>query len=211
MWKFINEKEQELDTIVPEYHSNNIFIRWIFNRRLNWAVKIAKKMKNLSILDAWCWDWRLAKMLSDSWCTDIIAIDFNKNVTNLKYKNVKFLCEDLTHTSFPDNYFDVIIILDVLEHFESLDIPLNELNRLLKKNWILIISMPTENLIYKVWRFILKGTFSMETWPWSWVHYHSANKLSKIIWNVFGKSKNVFHPFFPPFDLFHLSIFKSKK
>lgn len=211
MAKDINEKEQELETIVPEYLSKNLLIKWIFNRRLTWSVNSVKNYKNLSILDAWCGDWRLAKMLSDSWCTDVTAIDFNKNVTKLTYKNVKFSCEDLTKTSFTDNSFDIIIILDVLEHFENLDKPLAELNRLLKKDWKLLVSMPTENIIYKIGRFILKWTFSMEDWPGTGIHYHTAKNLSKIIANKFDKISNLFHPFFPPFDLFHLSIFKSKK
>lgn len=208
---FLDEKKQTLDSIVPEYQSKNPFIQWIFTHRLAWAVNQCGDDKNISVLDAGCGDGRVAKMLSEKGYIRITGIDFNENVTQLSVPNAEFLCEDLTKTTFQDNTFDVIIILDVLEHFENLNPPLVELRRILRPGGKLLVSMPTENIIYKIGRFILKWTFSMEEGPWTGIHYHGAKGLSREIEKFFTKKTRTFHPFFPPFDLFHLTVFQNNK
>lgn len=210
MTTLLDEKKQTLESIVPEYESKNPLIQWIFTKRLTWAVKQCKTPDE-AILDAGCGDGRVVEMLSKAWFTNITGIDFNENVTSLTVEHARFLCEDLTKTTFEDNTFDTIIILDVLEHFEHLEAPLGELKRILKPGGKLIVSMPTENIIYKIGRFLLKGTFSMVEWPGTGIHYHGATGLSKEIEKFFTKTSRTFHPFFPPFDLFHLSVFENSK
>ncbi|GAB0174361.1 MAG: hypothetical protein HHAS10_02400 [Candidatus Altimarinota bacterium] len=210
MTTLLDEKKQTLESIVPEYESKNPLIQWIFTKRLTWAVKQCKN-HNEAILDAGCGDGRVVRMLSNAGFTNITGIDFNENVTTLSVDNARFLCEDLTKTTFEDNVFDTIIILDVLEHFEFLEAPLSELRRILKPGGKLIVSMPTENIIYKIGRFLLKGTFSMVEGPGTGIHYHGASGLSKQIEKHFTRKSRCFHPFFPPFDLFHLSSFKNTK
>jgi SAM-dependent methyltransferase len=54
--------------------------------------------------------------------------------------NITFLPGDLTKTEFPDNYFDVITCISVMEHGVNLEKYFMEMNRILKKGGLLITS-----------------------------------------------------------------------
>lgn len=71
------------------------------------------------------------------------TVDIEDNDNNNTY------CLDLTKENIiPKNYYDVIYCLEVLEHtFEPSDL-LNQLNKLLKKNGILYISVPFQFRIH---------------------------------------------------------------
>ena len=56
---------------------------------------------------------------------------------------------------YPDEYFDLIFAADVLEHFRNSFNIQKEFKRVLKKNGYLIISGPTENLLYQLARKFL--------------------------------------------------------
>ena len=77
-------------------------------------------------------------------------------------------------------YFDEIFALDCLEHIDKLEFELNQIKRVLKNNGSLIISGPTENILYKLGRFIMKGT-------WNEV-YEDGEKHS---WNIFQIKKKI--------------------
>jgi SAM-dependent methyltransferase len=53
-----------------------------------------------------------------------------------------------TKLPFKNQYFDVILILDVLEHIENDQLVLNEINRVLKKNGTIIITSPGLSFIW---------------------------------------------------------------
>ncbi len=81
-------------------------------------------------------------------CLNLI---FNKKK---KRGKIKYIPGDITNTYFPDNYFEIITCLSVIEHGVNEDIYLEEMYRILKKNGLLIIStdywenkVDTNNLI----------------------------------------------------------------
>jgi SAM-dependent methyltransferase len=76
-------------------------------------------------------------------------------------KNIEV--KDALKTSITDlsaNSFDLIIALDVLEHVQDLPKTLNELLALLKPNGQLIVSGPTENILYQLGRRIAGPEYS---------------------------------------------------
>jgi SAM-dependent methyltransferase len=56
--------------------------------------------------------------------------------------------DDVLRTSFPDHYFDSVISLGVVEHFEEgPEAALREFSRLMKDDGLLFISVPTQNFL----------------------------------------------------------------
>jgi len=205
----IDEKRQKLETIVPEYISGSSLIKWLFLKRISYSINQVKYLKkDLAILDAGCGDWRVIKDLSKMGFTNLYGIDFNENVVLLNIDNAKVICWDLHSTSYKDNKFDVVIILDTLEHIKDVKNVIKELFRIIKNNWVLITSLPTENIFYKIGRFLLKGTFSMKDGPGTGIHYHTAKQLHTYIKKEFKCIKRYYIPFIPPLNLFNMFTYK---
>lgn len=205
----IDEKKQELETIVPEYNSKNPIIKWLFLKRIWYAISQVRDLpKNAAVLDAWCGDGRLLQDLSALDFKDLYGIDFNENVLQLNIQNAQIICGDLHGTWYKDEQFDAIIILDTLEHIEDVSNVIKELFRILKKDGIVITSLPTENIFYKIGRLLLKGTTSMQEGPWTGIHYHTADQLHTYIQKEFTCVKKHYLPWFPPFNLFNMFTYK---
>ncbi|MEM3609938.1 MAG: methyltransferase domain-containing protein [Candidatus Anstonellales archaeon] len=114
----------------------------------------------------------------------IVGIDINENVIQLKSLYEVYVM-NIEKTNFQDESFTHAFALDTLEHLENLEQPLTEIYRILKPKGSLIISMPTENYLYKIGRFLIKGTFSEEDGPCSKHFYNAKTLLEKI--KSFGK------------------------
>jgi len=63
-------------------------------------------------------------------------------------------------TSLPAHAFDLIIALDVLEHVDDLPRILSELLNLLKDGGQIIVSGPTENILYQIGRKLAGQEYS---------------------------------------------------
>ena len=133
----------------------------------------------------------------------------NINTLNNKIINCKFSNQNLMEMNFSNQKFDCIVCLDVLEHIKNIKKSIKEFKRILKSNKYLIISEPTESILYKFSRYILKGTYSKEIGPGAEVHYYNAYEIEKIIcssgFNLIYSKKI---PFYFPFDLFHINLYK---
>lgn len=208
--KTLDEKTQPLETIVPEYESGSRLVKWLFHKRVNWATKMTQKKSNrkdIAILDAGCGNGIWIKKLAELGYTNLHCIDFNEHVTEIIVPNAQFRCGDLAKTGYLDEQFDVIAILDVIEHIPDPTNVIKELKRILKPNGIILASLPTEHALYKLGRFILKGTFSSEDGPATGVHYHNAKDLDKRLQKHFQLITSKYVPTFPPFNLFNLKTY----
>jgi 2-polyprenyl-3-methyl-5-hydroxy-6-metoxy-1,4-benzoquinol methylase len=63
-------------------------------------------------------------------------------------------------SDLPANSYDLVIALDVLEHVKDLSRTLNELLALLKQGGQLIVSGPTENILYRLGRKVAGPEYS---------------------------------------------------
>lgn len=99
--------------------------------------------------------------------------------------------------------------MDVLEHFKNLEEPVREIKRIFKRNGLLVISAPTENLLYKLGRLLIKGTVSSEKGPCSSPHFYNAKAIKKFLNdNGFKIIKEKSLPFLPFFKLFIIISFR---
>ena len=137
------------------------------------------------MIDLGCGNGNLLKILESNFKNlNTYGVDILPEVLKIKeFVRAEVKICDLRMLNFPDNFFDVIFCLDTLEHFKSLTEPLAEIKRILKKDGLFIVSGPTESLLYKTGRFLIKGTFSMEKGPCAGTHFHNTKEIEKFILN----------------------------
>ncbi len=209
-----NALKMELAEIVPEYYSQSGIVQWLFHRRLKSALAFLKRFPAASLLDAGCGDGSFMQLIaSDDTLKALHAtgLDINPRITSLKnaMPHYSFVVGSLLKMDLPDESFDTVVSLDVLEHFENADVPVGEIRRVLKKGGHFITSEPVESLLYKSLRFLLKGTFSQESGPGSSPHHYNARGIDQVV-RAAGfirlESKKI--PLPTPLDLFHINLYE---
>ena len=93
------------------------------------------------ILEVGCDKGYFVKFLQQ--ITNAFGIDLNKEVISLADCNNLFV-RDATNTRFPDNYFTKIYSFHTIEHIPDLRKFFNEIDRILKKNGIVVLAYPCE-------------------------------------------------------------------
>jgi 2-polyprenyl-3-methyl-5-hydroxy-6-metoxy-1,4-benzoquinol methylase len=156
------------EAALPAYAHKNPIIDFIFWKRIDIAFNevISDKIINKNILDFGCGTGVLSYHLSKSGYS-MTAIDLDMSPKNqlseyITYPdNINFIEGDILKLNF-DKKFDSIIALDVLEHIplEVLPVFLKRFDDLLSPNGKIIISGPTENVLYKIGRFLAGSDFT---------------------------------------------------
>ena len=90
----------------------------------------------------------------------VVAIDIDENqlnsantlVSRCEIDNVEFILgkEENELGIFEDSAFDCIIADNVLEHIESTELIISEFYRILSDSGVLIVSVPSQNAIYRM-------------------------------------------------------------
>jgi len=68
--------------------------------------------------------------------------------------------------------YDVVVVADVLEHFENLNLPIPVLKTALSDGGILVTSLPTENFLYHALRWLFRIEKPVD-------HYHRAYEVER--------------------------------
>jgi len=106
-------------------------------------------------------------------CKNVYGIDPNEDLIKIakkRYPKIKFKIGSAEKIPFKDNYFDVVLLNDVLEHVNNEEKTLSEIYRVLKENGIIILTVPHKGLF----RF-------MDVDNYSWYARNKFPKLYKII------------------------------
>ena len=86
--------------------------------------------------------------LISQYCKELISCDINERDIafakswNQHLTNVTYQIEDALALTFPDDYFDLIISVEVLEHVGQPDVMMQEVSRVLKPGGIAILTFP---------------------------------------------------------------------
>ncbi|MBC8334438.1 MAG: class I SAM-dependent methyltransferase [Anaerolineales bacterium] len=158
------EHSENLDEAAfPAYSNPNLLMSFLFWERLYRVIQYVEKRGNLNAaLDFGCGSGVMLPFLSQH-ATKVIAVDIDLEPLRRleKYiafdKKVQFL---ESFTDIPRQSLDLIIALDVLEHVDDLEKVLAQLSSLLTPSGEIIISGPTESILYKLGRFIAGPTYS---------------------------------------------------
>ncbi len=83
------------------------------------------------------------------YCAQLVSCDINESdiafakELNKDVKNVEYRVENALALSFPDNHFDLIISVDVIEHVGHPEKMMDEITRVLKPGGVLMITFPS--------------------------------------------------------------------
>ena len=113
------------------------------------------------VLDLACGSGGLTRKLKKiSPSATIFAMDFNvKAISYAKTKEsgmdgLKYLVGDAENIPFKDNFFDAVIGLDMLDHIPDYKECLREINRVLKKDGEVVLTVENRNSLWPIVEFI---------------------------------------------------------
>lgn len=209
-WKYIRNRRFQLrafknqhqtildETCVLSYLHTNLFAAFVAWHRLFFVREIIKRVpKSDSLLDFGAGSGEMGLLLSDlsNYCfiEDIDELSNYIICTNPRAKRL-----DLQ--SLKDQEFGMILCLDSLEHNYDYESLVLNLTKSLKKDGILIISGPTENILYKLGRRIsgFKGDY----------HYTNVFAIEQFLERNLEMVNKYFTPFGLP--LFSITVWKNK-
>ena len=161
------EKGRLDEAAFPAYSHRNPLINWLFWQRLRKVMEhIQRPALYEHVLDFGCGSGVMLPHLSQisshvtAMDVDLLPIERVQKYIPLA-ANVEVKDALKTNiTDLPKNSFDLIIALDVLEHVKDLPRTLNELLALLKPGGQLIVSGPTENILYRMGRKVAGPEYS---------------------------------------------------
>jgi 2-polyprenyl-3-methyl-5-hydroxy-6-metoxy-1,4-benzoquinol methylase len=160
------EKGRLDEAAFPAYSHKNPIINWLFWQRLRKVMEHVENSQCENILDFGCGSGVMLPFLS-SISKRVIAMDVDLLPIQSVQKYIPLAnniqIKDATKiniSDLPKNSFDLIIALDVLEHVSDLPKTLSDLFSLLKSNGQLIVSGPTENILYQIGRKIAGPEYS---------------------------------------------------
>ncbi len=158
------KREEKPKIVMPEdhmdrlYNSKNRFVRFVHNNRLENIIKKLSNQKGKKILDAGCGEGHLIYKMWEVLNNQYYGID----ITPVAVKNAKIRCPfadikegDMLKMGYANNFFDIIICTEVLEHIPEFKLVLKEFKRILRPGGLLIVSFPNE-VWWTVSRFVLK-------------------------------------------------------
>ncbi|HCK66053.1 MAG TPA: hypothetical protein DHW49_07285 [Anaerolineae bacterium] len=160
------EKGRLDEAAFPAYSHKNPLINWLFWQRLRKVMEYVENNQYENILDFGCGSGVMLPFLSNI-SKQVVAMDVDllpiqsvqKYIPLANNVEVKDATK-ITISNLSKNSFDLIIALDVLEHVDDLPKTLSELFSLLKPNGQLIVSGPTENILYQIGRKIAGPEYS---------------------------------------------------
>lgn len=162
--RLIGRYRQQQEIFMPKdhmdelYNSPNFLVRFVHNQRLKKIVSLFPICGNKKILDAGCGEGHLILKLKENQPN---ARYFGSDITEVALKSARERCTfadfkntDITQLDFPDEYFDVVVASEVIEHVKDYKKAIQELKRVTKKEGRLIISFPNE-FLWTICRFFL--------------------------------------------------------
>lgn len=110
--------------------------------------KFIGNKNNLTILDIGCGTGIVIKRLEEY--GNVFGIDISSEAISFcRKRGIKNIIKaDTTNLPFNDNTFDLITVLDVLEHIKHEGVAISEIYRVLKKNGKAIVTVPAFNFLW---------------------------------------------------------------
>jgi methionine biosynthesis protein MetW len=169
---------------------HRIFLDRLFNPLENPRQEVAIRLlkPGTRLLDIGCWDGRLMELIRQTnLYQDLYGIDIiNEAIENVKLKGFNAQLVDLNNEPlpFPDDYFDTVVLLAVLEHIFDPYSVIKEINRVLRPGGLLIIDVPNVASFSNRTR-ILFGRIPVTSgdpgWDGGHLHYFTKSALDEFL------------------------------
>ena len=178
---FIPIPPDVLGRITDPAHERNIYAhpnplaRWIFWQRLAVGLRTlqAHAPRDADVLDFGGGSGAFLPSLAAAFrhvaVLDRDLADARRVAAHYGLANVDLQEADVTTTP-PARQYDVVTAMDVLEHFLEPDVPRRYLDACLKPGGLLLVSLPTENWLYRLGRLVVRKQKPAD-------HYHPAEAL----------------------------------
>lgn len=138
----------------PSYMHSNPLIRWLMWRRYEVVARFSQFNSSMSVLEFGCGSGVFLPELADK-CATVYATDlfpiYAQRLVDARGLSVRFI-DGLAELD--DGTVDLIIAADVLEHINDLQPYLKLFADKLAQNGRLIVSGPTESLLYRMGRLV---------------------------------------------------------
>ncbi|HOJ64474.1 MAG TPA: class I SAM-dependent methyltransferase [Spirochaetota bacterium] len=111
------------------------------------------------------------------YCKEVYVIDESQMMlSKINDDRIKVLCSDITNTNLESNYFDIVILTDVLHHIKEKDKLFIEINRILKKDgWILIYDFEINNFKTKLLKIFEQILFNNN------LYFFTKNQIEQLL------------------------------
>lgn len=180
MSKFVKIPPADLVRLTDAHHERNMYAhpnplaRWIFWQRLEVGHRLLDNVPTASrVLDfgggSGAFLPALSRRFADVSVVDLDLNDAQRVAEHYQLSNVRLFQEDISSWNSPEKY-DLVVTMDVLEHFADKSVPRRFLDDRLRSNGLLLVSLPTENWLYRLGRAVLRKTKPAD-------HYHPAHEL----------------------------------
>ena len=162
----------------------NLISKWFHKSRYGLIREFVEEnySKDKVIVDLGCGScsWNINKL-------SVIGVDINNDMLKIGKSNGKInksILSDLDNIKLPDKYADIIIISEVLEHLNEPKKVLLEIDRILKKDGIVLISVPYDipftlwYILFNFQCFILGVLFNKEFYKNKGGHVNHFSKTT---------------------------------
>lgn len=142
---------------VDYYHWNYQFpIKYVQRYRFKVIVRLLNKRVFPNLLEVGTGSGIFLPELSQH-CRKLFAIDIHPHIENIenllnhyKVKDFSVKSQSIQKTDYPDNHFDAIVAVSVLEFVDDLDAAIIEIKRILKDDGIFITICPMNSKLLDV-------------------------------------------------------------
>ena len=177
---------QVLDTKYVYRNSRSLVGKLFWSRLTTTIDFIDSNIKRGNVLEFGCGSGIILPTLSKLF-ERVVGIDLNIEDASiikeeLSLKNVELVKSNIVDY-IPTTKFDLIVANDVLEHILDLETVIGHLHGLLADEGYILVSVPTENWLYRFARFILNVTKPED-------HYHTADEILNFMGRYFAIRKS---------------------
>jgi methionine biosynthesis protein MetW len=144
--------KQKSENLINSYHPGQ-------NLRVDYCID--RVSKGEKFLDIGCGTGILASALRDRFA-EVYGIDIAEQPLQVAKENhVNVECVNLNSDPlpFPDNYFDTVTILSVLQFIYDISFCLSEISRVLKPGGTLLLIVPNMRTYWRIARILFSGHF----------------------------------------------------
>jgi len=124
------------------YNSKNIFKKLMARLLVRNLLVVIPKERKGRLIDIGCGSGEfLYQMKNFGW--EVYGVEISQESADMGNKQgLNIFCGELGEADFPDNFFDVVVLSQTLEHVYSPGSYLEKIHRLLKEGGLLIIGVP---------------------------------------------------------------------
>lgn len=156
---------------LPSFFHKNPLVRWITDFRVKRVLSLLDFRKGMRILDYGCGPGIMLLQLPER-AGEYLGVDIHlwpaeRVFVHHKRDDIQLIYADDWLEIVADNSLDYIFATEVLEHIEDIMPLINAFDRKLKLGGRIVVSLPTENVIYRLGRKVagFSGNYHQEEVP----------------------------------------------